>query len=435
MGLVEGQADQLRRVARKWYGGYHACKGVLLYNPWSIMNYIRHITQSRMKCLETVESGRASRYWVATYDKVALVRYFRWAGGTRELMPVIQDLVADFRNLVDATDRSASNYVPRVRVRIGDFTRAARSLGDVGGLPSHTTTTSGDEQQRVISIANSVQDRPAEGSLSVNEFMTMFYYHGYLSVKDKAYLTIPNHEVLCAWLDLIRMDSSANRLVGGVGGRTGLVDLLLSGEHPKFIKYVEHALEAQGQGITAETHETFYRRLLSMTLSLFLDSSKYDIACEVATNQGKADIVVKPRRGAGADSNGRWPVGVLIEVKRADPRTVDRDAHSLTADDTRFIEDRSKDRTKRARRKLGDKTFRSLAGLLAESYDQILKNKYLSTFNGCCDEALVVVASFSGRRCLFQFKYFKRLEGGWCPDPERHPVVDDLACPYNWPGL
>ncbi|KAJ1680287.1 hypothetical protein EV182_000305 [Spiromyces aspiralis] len=435
MGLAEGQADQLRRVARKWYGGYHACKGVRLYNPWSIMNYIRHIARSKENCLEAVESGSVSRYWLVTDDKASLARNFRRAGGIEKLLPVIRDLVVDFRNLVDATDGPVPNYVPRVRVRIEDFVPATKSLGDVGGLPNHITTISGDEQQGVISIASSVQGKPAEGSLSVDEFMTLLYYHGYLSIKDKAYLTIPNYEVLYAWLELIEIDRLADRLISGMDGQTVLIDLLLSGEYPEFIKHVKRVLEAQGQGIAAETHETFYRMLLSLTLSLFLDSSKYDIAREVSINQGRPAIVVKPRRGVADNGSGRRPVGVLIEVKRADPDTVDGEAHSLTVDDTMFIEDESKDRTERVRRKLGKKTFGYLKRLLAKGYKQILKKKYLATFNGCCDEVLVIVISFSSKHCLFQFEYFKRQAGGWYLDTKSHPVVDDLACPNNWPDL
>ncbi|KAJ1674878.1 hypothetical protein EV182_002383 [Spiromyces aspiralis] len=443
MGLVEGQADQLRGAARKWYDGYHVCKGVRLYNPWSIMNYIRHITKSREDCLEAAESGSASRYWLSTGDKEALPRYFRRAGGTEKLMPVIQDLVVDFLNLVDATDGSAPNYVPRVRARIEGYTRAIENSRDImERLPKHFITSDGVNQW-IISIANSVQGRPAKGSLSVNEFMTLLYYHGYLSIKDKAYLMIPNYEVLCAWLDLIGMDRLADRLISGVGGRPVLVDRLLSGEYPEFIEHVEHALEAQGQGITAGMPETFYQGLLSMMLSLFLDSSKYDVVCEVATNQGRPAIVVKPRLGAADDgttegSGGgscRGPAGVLIEVKRADPDTVGEKSPWLVADDAKFIADRSKDRTERARRKLYFKTFKSLKGLLAKGYKQILEKKYLNTFNECCDEVLVVVASFSGKHCLFQFEYFKRQAGDWCFDSERHPIVDNLACPYNWPGL
>ncbi|KAJ1680279.1 hypothetical protein EV182_000297, partial [Spiromyces aspiralis] len=237
MGLAEGQADQLRRVARKWYGGYHACEGVRLYNPWSIMNYIRHIARSKENCLEAVESGSVSRYWLATDDKASLARNFRRAGGIEKLMPVIQDLVADFLNLVDATDGPAFNYEPRVRVRIEEFGPTTTSLGDVGRLPSHITTSTGDEQQRVISIASNVQGRPAEGSLSVDEFMTLLYYHGYLSIKDKAYLTIPNYEVLYAWLELIEIDRLTDRLISDMDGQTVLIDLLLSGEYPEFIKH------------------------------------------------------------------------------------------------------------------------------------------------------------------------------------------------------
>ncbi|KAJ1679938.1 hypothetical protein EV182_001012 [Spiromyces aspiralis] len=127
-------------------------------------------------------------------------------------------------------------------------------------------------------------------------------------------------------------------------------------------------------------------------------------------------------------------MGVLIEIKQADPTKVDPDDHQRTVEDARFIADESNDRTERARRKLGDKTFESLAGLLAEGYDQVLENKHLDTFNGCCDEVLVVVASFSGKHCLFRFEYFKHLEGDWCLDTDRHPIVDDLACPFNWPA-
>ncbi|KAJ1676188.1 hypothetical protein EV182_008686, partial [Spiromyces aspiralis] len=177
------------------------------------------------------------------------------AGGTEELMLVIRDLVVDFLNLVNATDGPASNYVPRVRVRIVDFTHATKSLGDVGRLPSHITTTNSDRQQRVISIANSVQGRPAKGSLGVDEFMTMLYYHGYLSIKDKTYLTIPNYEVLCAWLELIGIGSSANRLISGMDGRPVLVDHLLSGKYLEFIEHIKRALKVQNQGITIGTYE------------------------------------------------------------------------------------------------------------------------------------------------------------------------------------
>ncbi|KAJ1675076.1 hypothetical protein EV182_001984 [Spiromyces aspiralis] len=422
MGLVEGQADRLRRVARKWYGGYHACRGVRLYNPWSVMSYIEDITKSREACLEAAESGRASRYWLATDDKAALARAFDMADGTRFLLPVIQDLVADFLNLVDATDGPAPNYDPRVRFRTERYMSDIEDPDNTMERMPWCVTTSDGVDQWAISIADSVQGAPATGILGANGFMTTLYYRGCLSVKDEAYLTIPNYEVLCAWLDLVGMDRLADRLVSGVGGRPVLVDRLLSGEYPEFIEHVEHALEAQGQEITAETHETFYRGLLSLMLSLFLDSAKYD-------------VIREPRLRAADDGSGRKCAGVLIEVKRADPDTVDGDARSLTADDVMFIEDRSKDRRERACKKLGDKTFRSLAGLLAEGYDQVLENKYLSTFNGCCDEVLVVVASFSGGRCLFQFEYFKYRAEDWSLDPERHPVVDDLACPYNWPGL
>ncbi|KAJ1677618.1 hypothetical protein EV182_005797, partial [Spiromyces aspiralis] len=213
--------------------------------------------------------------------------------------------------------------------------------------------------------------------------------------------------------------------------------------YPEFIEHVEHALEAQGQRITTRMSETFYQGLLSLMLSLFLDSSKYDVVCEVATNQERSAIVVKPRLGAADDDttesgdggSGRESVGVLIEVKHADTDIADILAPPLTVDDAKFIADESKDRMKRARRKLGKGVFRSLEELLAEGYDQILEKKYLDTFNGCCDEVLVVVALFSGRHCLFRFEYFTHLEGDWCFDPESHPIVGDLACPYNWPDM
>ncbi|KAJ1679080.1 hypothetical protein EV182_002768 [Spiromyces aspiralis] len=440
MGLLEWQADQLKRVARKWYNGYYACRGVRLYNPWSIMNYIENISKSKENCLEAVKSGCASRYWLSTDDKTTLARYFNMAGGTKELIPVIQELVIDFLKLVDATDESvteepASNYVPRFRVNLVDFKPATQRFGDAVRLPSHIDTASSDgEQQWVVSIANSVQGAPATGSLNINEFMTLLYYHGYLSIKDKAYLTIPNYEVLCAWLDLIGMGSSATRLISGMDGRPVLVDHLLSGRYLEFIKHLERILEVQKQGFTIGTYEVSYQMLMSLMLSVFLDSAKYDVAREVVTNQGRADIVVMPRRGAADDGSGRGPMGVLIEIKRADPTKVDADNYSRTIEDARFIADESKDRTERACKRLGKKTFGCLKRLLAEGYNQTIDNKYLDTFNGCCDEALVVVVSFSSGRYLFQFEHFKRLAGDWCLDTERHPIVDYLACPYNWPA-
>ncbi|KAJ1674551.1 hypothetical protein EV182_003053 [Spiromyces aspiralis] len=440
LGLLEWQADQLKRVARKWYNGYYACKGVRLYNPWSIMSYIRYISESKGNCLKTVESGSASRYWLSTGDKTILARYFNMAGGTKELMPVIQELVIDFLNLVDATDESvteepASNYVPRFRVNLEDFTLAARHFGDAVRLPSHIDTPSSDgEQQWVVSIANSVQGVPATGSLNINEFMTLLYYQGYLSIKGKTYLTIPNYEVLCAWLDLIGMGSSASRLVCGMDGRPVMIDLLLSCEYLEFIKHVALNLEAQNQGFTVETLEVTYQVFLATMLTFYVDSAKYDVSREVVTNQGRADIVVKPRRGAADDGSGRGPMGVLIEIKRADPTKVDPDDHPRTVEDARFIADESNDRTERARRKLGKKTFGCLKRLLAEGHDQITQKKYLDTLSRWCNEALVVTVSFSSGRYLFRFEYFKRIEMDWCLNTDRHPIVDDLTCPLNWPA-
>ncbi|KAJ1669613.1 hypothetical protein EV182_008679, partial [Spiromyces aspiralis] len=123
-------------------------------------------------------------------------------------------------------------------------------------------------------------------------------------------------------------------------------------------------------------------------LSLSLDLSKYDVAREISISQGRFDIVVKSRRGVINDG-GRGPLGALIEVRQADPDAVNRWKRLLTAKDSRFIKDESKDRMKRACLKLGGKTFRSLVGLLAEGYDQILEKQHLDTFNGCCDEVLV----------------------------------------------
>ncbi|KAJ1675936.1 hypothetical protein EV182_000295 [Spiromyces aspiralis] len=433
-GLTTEQGDHLRRVAQRWYDGYYVCRDMRIYNPLSIMCLMEHITKSRKKCLEVVESGSASRYWlsedISTFSR--LVRDV--VGGAMVLLPVVKDLVADFLNLVGTADKSASNYVPRVRVRIEDCTHTTK-LGGVGSLPSRFTTTSGDRQQWVVSITSSVQGKPAKDSLDVNELMTLLYYHGYLSIKDRAYLTIPNYEALCAWLGLIDVDHSVNRLVSGMGGKPVLVDHLLSGEYLKFIEHVERVLEVQNRKRDAiQTYEPSFRILASLMLSLSLDSSKYDVAREITISQGRFDIVVKPRRGVINDGD-RGPLGVLIEVKQAGPNAVDRKAHPLTGIDARFIKNKSKDRMRRARRKLGAKTFRSLAGLLAEGYDQVLEKQHLDTFNGCCGEVLVVVVSLCGTSPLFRFDYFGRQGEVWCLEPKKRSIIDHLSCPFNWPDL
>ncbi|KAJ1678699.1 hypothetical protein EV182_003526 [Spiromyces aspiralis] len=398
------------------------------------MCFTKHITKSREACLEVVESGSASMYWLFN-DKW---RSFFWvqdvADGVLALLPVVKDLVTDFLNLVGTADKSASNYLPRVRVRIEDCTHTIE-LGGVGSLPSRFTTISSDRQQWVVSITNSVQDMPTRDSLDVNELMTLLYYRGYLSIKDKAYLTIPNYEALCAWLDLIDVNLSANRLVSGMGGKPVLVDRLHSGEYLEFIEHVERVLQVQNRERNPiQTYEPPFRVLASLMLSLSLDSSKYDVAREISISQGRFDLVVKPRRGIINDAD-RGPLGVLIEVKQAGPDAVDKDAPSLTANDARFIGDKSKDRMKRARRKLGDKTFRSLAGLLAEGYDQILEKQHLDTFNGCCDEVLVVIISLCGTSPLFQLDCFGRQGEVWRPEPKKRPIIDHLSCPFNWPDL
>ncbi|KAJ1669399.1 hypothetical protein EV182_008782, partial [Spiromyces aspiralis] len=167
------------------------------------------------------------------------------------------------------------------------------------------------------------------------------------------HIAIPNREVMWRWVEILKLNDAIEKFVSGMDGKATLVDLLLSGDYATFIAHVEQVLSAQNKKITVKTYERTFQMLLSIMMSVYLDPRKYDILREYPVNNGYSDIVIKPRHAAGS-GGGDGPWGIHFEVKRADPRYVDR-AHRLTEDDMDFIRDPTNPREDRARRLYGEK--------------------------------------------------------------------------------
>ncbi|KAJ1678618.1 hypothetical protein EV182_003686, partial [Spiromyces aspiralis] len=195
--LGTDHVDKLMTIIRTWYNGYHACKGVRLYNPWSVMSYLQETTTSRDGCTRMIAQGFAYWYWNDTDDRSfinSMYKRVRWADDLHEL---IQSLITSFP--AHQGDGTHLDTIQRVPVRFssggdddddggsgsggGAVSLAAnlRYSGPTGTGTGNSSTTPVARAERTITIAKSVQCVKDMGPLSVNEFMTEMYYHGYLA--------------------------------------------------------------------------------------------------------------------------------------------------------------------------------------------------------------------------------------------------------------
>ncbi|KAJ1674672.1 hypothetical protein EV182_002803, partial [Spiromyces aspiralis] len=444
--LDTDHVDKLMTIVRTWYNGYHTCKDVRLYNPWSVMSYLQRITTSRDECTRMIAEGSAEWHWSDTDDKSFINSMYKRVRKANDLHEMIQSPITSFS--AHPGDGAHLNTIQRVPVRLsscddnndndndnnsdddddnddnedggsgsggGTLGLAAnlRRSGPTGTGTGNSSATPVVSAERTITIAKSVQGVKGTGPLSVNEFMTEMYYHGYLAVSDTGkHIAIPNREVMWRWIEMLKLDDAIEKFGSGMDAGDTLVDLLLSGDYATFIAHVEQALSVKNKGITVNTYERTFKLFLSIMVSVYLDPRKYDVLRECLASNGYSDIVTKPRHAAdsgGGDGDGDGPWGIHIEVKRADPERVDS-THRLTKDDMDFIRDPTNPREDRARRLYGERTYKELRGLLIEDVGQTLDNKYLEAFDRCCDRVLVVIAAFSDKNYLFRFEHFERKE-------------------------
>ncbi|KAJ1679498.1 hypothetical protein EV182_001924 [Spiromyces aspiralis] len=441
--------DKLMTIVRTWYNGYHACKGVRLYNPWSVMSYLQETTTSCDECMKMIAEGSAEWYWNDTNNRSFINSMYKRVRRADNLHELIQSLIASFP--AHQGGGAHLDTIQRAPVRFSsddnddgvsgsgggtaDLASNLRRSGPTGTGTGNSSATPVPSAEWTITIAKSVQGVTDRGPLSINDFRTKLYYRGYLAVSDTGkHIAIPNREVMWRWVEMLNLHDAIEEFVGGMDGKATLVDLLLSGDYATFIAHVEQVLSAQNQDITVYTYERTFQMLLSIMVSVYLDPRKYDILRECPVNNGYSDIVIRPRHAAGSgggDGDGSW--GIHIEAKRAGPRYVDR-THRLTDEDMDFIRDPTNPREDRARRLYGEKTYKELRRLLIEGFEQTLDTEYLEAFDRCCDRVIVVIAAFSGKNYQFRFEHFKREESRWnISTSSQRGEVDSLACPFNWP--
>ncbi|KAJ1670233.1 hypothetical protein EV182_008336, partial [Spiromyces aspiralis] len=62
----EAMVEVALKVARDWYDGYYVFKNLRIYNPWSVMQFIKLLTLGKACSNEAEVLAKAQPYWIDT---------------------------------------------------------------------------------------------------------------------------------------------------------------------------------------------------------------------------------------------------------------------------------------------------------------------------------------------------------------------------------
>ncbi|KAJ1673034.1 hypothetical protein EV182_006016, partial [Spiromyces aspiralis] len=170
----EAMVDIALKVARSWYDGYYVFQDYRIYNPWSVMNFIKALTEGEACSNEAEVLAKAQPYWNATGSTELLTEMY---GKISRINPSISRILLwmclDYFNLKDSIEPSDS---PRTSIQV-------RLTYSFGKNTIQKTTPYFDEQTKDIKVAIATLnwDSQAENP-TLDKFMTMAYYHGYLTI-------------------------------------------------------------------------------------------------------------------------------------------------------------------------------------------------------------------------------------------------------------
>ncbi|KAJ1678347.1 hypothetical protein EV182_004235 [Spiromyces aspiralis] len=341
---------------------------------------------------------------------------------------VILWMCLDYFNLKDSTDPSASPQTS-IQVKLIDSFDKDTIQGD---MPQCF-----DERTKYIKvyIAETNWDSSTE-NLTLNKFLTMAYYHGYLTMIGGMYLAILNREMLEFWTWLLTNKAGSSGEPPLVRDSRSLTESLVSRDLDRFCEGLERHFLDYLVKVNVGSCEYYYHEILLMQIRLGIDPLQYDCHAEVSTASGKADICLIPRAKGGT--------GILIEVKRTDKEGVIDGARSSSSTDagpglltdasaaaTATTDSKSKSKSKskgkskgksRGKSSVVDITrqpYSSLKGCLREGIEQIEENKYLQPFNDKCSRVLAIVPAFCGRKYLVTFKCYEYDGSDWVPSADQ----------------
>ncbi|KAJ1679351.1 Protein hgh1, partial [Spiromyces aspiralis] len=391
----EAMVDIALNVARSWYDGYYVFKNYRIYNPWSVMNFIKSLTEGGACINEAEILTKAQPYWIDTGSTEILTdMYYKIIRINPSISRVLLRMGLDYFNLKDSIEPSESPR-PSVRVELID------------SFDEHTiqkATPYFDEQTKDITIKLATledQDSLIENP-TLDKFMTMAYCYGYLTIIEGKYLAIPNWEVLTFWSQIITDETGSPDEPYLLRDFGRLTESLVSGDLSKFCDGLKRNFLDYLAKIDPGTSEYFYREILFMQVRLGIDPSQYDCHSEFSVDSGRANNCMIPK--------AKGSTGILLEIKRTRKgEIIDYDCSSSSSSSR--DDDSMMDVTKLP--------YCHLKECLGEGIEQIEKNHHLQAFDGKCSRVLVVVPAFCGKKYLVCFKSYDYDGSKWVPSADQ----------------
>ncbi|KAJ1675388.1 hypothetical protein EV182_001366 [Spiromyces aspiralis] len=416
-------------VARRWYDGYYVFKDFRIYNPWSVMRFIEALTEDKTCSNEAEVLAKAKTYWIKTGSAKSLKEMYEKLNKIEpSTSRVIHRMCLDYFNLRDEglnlentdtsledEDSTESSVFPKTSIQV----KLIESF-DKDTIQEDTPQCF-DEDTNVITvyIAEDNWESPTEHP-TLNEFMTMAYYYGYLTIIGEEYLAIPNWETLAFWIGLIIDKPNGPGESPLLRSSRRLTKSLMSGDLDGFCNGLEQHFLDHMVKVDIANREYYYHEILYFQFRLGIDPKKYECRAEVSTSAGRADICLIPK--------DKRDTGFLIEVKRtkmdgtidgicsceccccagADPELQTDAGVAATATTTNTATDTADSRDDDGTVvDLTKQPYPHLKACLKVGIRQIEVKKYLQPFNDKCSKVLATVPAFCGRDYLVCFKNFR----------------------------
>ena len=407
--------EKANELIQQWYDGYYAYIDVRLYNPWSVICFLKQLQYwLRRNPSGTDTEGLekiAQTYWIDTDSTAVLDKlYFLMDGSARR---AIVGLINDFGKM-----KSDPDYRRSIRVAFSNSI-----------LDSNNT---GSEIANFIEIQKSVTFRQFNRGRSNTDFMTIAYYHGYLAYCPGGYIAIPNYEVLGFWTALLGIKLVAEKLQFNL---LYLSQYLFDEEYNKFIDTLKFCYLRSGTNIGPATQEKEYQNMLFMLLNISSTKARYFSSPELHTGGGRADIVLIPKEPGHT--------GHIIELKRIGPRD-EGDSGNQDSEST------SSGRIKRSQDPLKGKSdeeiFKSLKKLATAGRDQVVRKDYINSLVDHAKTVLLTSIAFYSRDFYVSFERFEWNGTNYVPDgqsvdyDERRSIFgkmigEDGGSPHKKAGL
>ncbi|KAJ1679301.1 hypothetical protein EV182_002330, partial [Spiromyces aspiralis] len=312
----EAMVDIALNVAQSWYDGYYVFKNFRIYNPWSVMKFIKSLTEDKTCSNKAEVLANAQPYWIDTGSTEMLTEmYDKIIGINPSISRVILRMYLDYFNLKNRDTTEPSDSPPQTSI----WVELVDSLTE-----EHLTQVEKpcfDERTKHIEVVIASSNRDAMiKNQTLDKFMTMAYYYGYLTIIGGKYLAIPNREMLSFWAPLVSARVSVPCESFMVRQSRMLMRSLVSENRGGFCdaikrNFLDHLIKAD-----ARAQEYYYHEMMYQAFCLSVDHSRYSLVTEFPTIGGKSDICLIPK--------AREHTGFIVEIKRTDKYGVMDGGHS-----------------------------------------------------------------------------------------------------------